>query len=167
MQLLAAMRKKKKSIFQKMEKILKITFLLLAMNQIAIGQSVETLFRDSIKNIIIGEWEYEKESLEMKLAEHLNFYEEIPGFAKRKFGKIVGMEISDSLNIQFTEDDKLIISNSDKDQIEYSLSIYKERCWISRSDYVITLYYELDKKGNLILTNKPRVGESKIKLIKK
>jgi hypothetical protein len=147
-------------------KILKITFLLLAINQIAIGQSNKDLYRDSIRNLIVGEWNYEKESHEMKLDKHLNYYEEIPDFAKKKLKRIAGMEITDSLKIQFTEDDKFIISNSDKNKIEYRLSIYKERFWISRSDYVITLYYKLDKKGKLILTNKPRVGESKIKLVK-
>ena len=149
-----------------MMKILKIIFLLLAINQIAIGQSYEDLFRDSIKNLIVGEWEYEKETHEMKLAEHLNYYKEVPDFAKRKLGEIAGMEITDSLKIQFTVDDKFIISNSDKNKIEYRLSIYKERFWISRSDYVITLYYKLDKKGKLILTNKPRIGESKIEMVK-
>jgi hypothetical protein len=149
-----------------MMKILKITFLLLAINQIAIGQSNKDLYRDSIRNLIVGEWNYEKESHEMKLDKHLNYYEEIPDFAKKKLKRIAGMEITDSLKIQFTEDDKFIISNSDKNKIEYRLSIYKERFWISRSDYVITLYYKLDKKGKLILTNKPRVGESKIKLVK-
>ena len=126
--------------------ILIITICLLSCLHSNAQNNVE-LNKDSIKQILIGNWEYQEESHKMKLAEHLNYYKEIPDFAKRRLKRIAGVEITDSLKIEVTEDDKFIISNSKKDNVEYKLSIYEKRLWISRSDIVITnLYYEIDEE---------------------
>ena len=140
------------------------TVLFLAINQIAFGQSNEDVFRDSIKNLIVGEWEYK--SHEIKLAEHLNYYEEIPDFAKRRLKRIAGAKIEKALKVEFNQDDRFKVSNSEE-EIEYEFSIHEKFIWISRSDYVITLYYDFDDKENLLLTSKPVVGESKVKFKKK
>ncbi len=136
----------------------------MAINQIAFGQSNEDVFRDSIKNLIVGEWVYKSHVI--KLAEHLNYYEEMPDFAKRKLNRIAGAEIEEALKVEFNQDDRFKISNSEE-EIEYEFSIYEEYVWISRSDYVITLYYDFDDERNLLLTSKPRVGESKVKFKRK
>lgn len=153
------------SIFQRMKKITYIIFVCLLSYLSIKAQDKKDLYADSIKQILIGEWKYQDKSLEMSLAEHLDFYEEIPDFAKSKLSRIAGVKIEDSLKIIFTSEDKFVISNKDQ-EIRYQLSIYEEEFWISRSDYVITIYYKFNESGNLVLTEKSRAGKSKIKLKK-
>lgn len=153
------------SICKKIKKVAFI-FLLCLTNLLSLNAQQENgVFVDSVKQILIGEWRYIDESLEMNLAEHLNYYEEIPDFAKRKLNEIAGIEIEKSLIIKFTSNDKFIISNKESKK-EYRLSIFEKELWASRSDYIITIFYEIDTDKNLILTSKPLVGESKIKLKK-
>ena len=63
---------------------------------------------DSIKKILIGNWEYE--SHEMKLAEHLNYYNEIPDFAKNKLERLGGLEIENKPNLEVTKNNELIVT---------------------------------------------------------
>ena len=117
---------------------------------------------DSIKKILIGNWEYE--SHEMKLAEHLNYYNEIPDFAKNKLERLGGLEIENKPNLEVTKNNELIVTDSLGNQIEYKFIFDDEEISIRRSDYIIRLGYEIDEKGNLIIVTKPIVGESRIKL---
>lgn len=125
-----------------------------------VANLMKGFFQDSIKSLIIGEWSFD--SHQIKLADQLNYYDEIPDFARGQLEQMAGVKISNSLKIRFTSDNKFIVSNADE-EIEYHLSVFPNRIWVSRSDYVLTLYYEFDKDGSLFLTSKPRVGESRVR----
>jgi len=120
---------------------------------------------DSIKKRIVGNWEYE--SHELKLAEHLSFYEEIPDFAEDKLSRIGGLKIENKLSLKITESNEFIVADSIGNTIEYRYIIDDDEISIRRSDYIIGLEYEIDESGDLIIINKPRVGKARILMKRK
>lgn len=119
---------------------------------------------DSMKEMMIGNWEYE--SHELKLAEHFSLDEEFSDFAKNKLERVGALKIINQPKLKITKDNEFIISDSLGNQIEYLFMIDDKAISIRRSDYIITLGYEFDKNGNLIIVNKLRVGEANIKMKK-
>ncbi len=120
---------------------------------------------DSIKKTIVGNWEYG--SHELKLADHLSFYEEIPDFAEDKLSRIGGLKIGNSLTLEITKSNEFIVANSIGNTIEYWYIIDDDEISIRRLDYIIGLGYEVDENGDLVIINKPRVGKARILMKRK
>ena len=104
----------------------------------------------SIKKQLIGSWVYERN--ETELSEHLKLYDELPEFAERKLNRIAQRNLGKGLKLKFTKENKLIAENEKEGQIEFRYLVDSEGIKISRSDYVISIDYELIDKRKLLIT---------------
>ena len=120
---------------------------------------------DSMKKLLVGNWVYELH--EMKLAEHLNFYNKIPDFVENKLGRIGELKIENQPNLEITKSNEFIVTDSLGNIKSYRYIIDDDEISLRVSDYIISLGYEIDENGNLILINKPRVGEVRIQMRRK
>ena len=116
-------------------------------------------FTDSIQELLIGTWQYQ--SHETNLAEHLDYAGGIPDFAENKLSRILGVGIDSNLIIGFDGKEDLTSLNNGLSTF-YRYSVHANWIWVSKSDYVTTLFYEFDINGNLLLTTKTIVGGTRV-----
>ncbi len=119
------------------------------------------IFGDSIKKKLIGTWNYSRNEIE--LGDYLKLYDELPEFAEKKFKRVCQRSIGDDLKIQFTNKNKLIAENEEEGKIEFRYSVNEKEMDLSRSDYILSIDYELLNLENLVITKEYQsMGKSKI-----
>lgn len=116
---------------------------------------------DSIKKKLIGTWKYDKNEIE--LSDYLKLYDELPEFAERKLKRVAQRKLEKDLKIHFTKENGLIAENEKEGQLEFRYIVDDKKIDISRSDYVISIKYELTNQNELVITKEYQtMGISKI-----
>ena len=116
---------------------------------------------DSMKNLLVGNWLYEKNEVELN-----KYYNQVTNFTEFDFGKLKSVahrNCENGLRITFLEDNTLNVENNSQDKITFKFKAGKEVINIERQDYIVALTYQLLDNNHLLVTKKSEaLGKSKI-----
>jgi len=122
------------------------------------------LVGDSIKQILIGKWEYIGNDI--KLSEHSKLYTEVPEFVSRKLNRIAFEELNKDFRLDFTKENKLILTSSENKERYFRYIVDDKEIDISGSDYVISHEYIIDEYELKIINKHRTFGTSTMKFKK-
>jgi hypothetical protein len=116
---------------------------------------------DSVKNLLVGNWLYEKNEVELN-----EYYKQVTNFTEFDFGKLKSVahrNCEKGLRLIFLEDNTLTAENNSQGKITFKFKAGKEVINIKRQDYIVAVTYQLLDSKHLLVTKKSEaLGKSKI-----